>query len=112
MAQFQYGAFQYGAFQYTAVPVWRCCNVSQFRRHVSMAHALCLDNNLYINDLQTEHSDCVNVIVSWLRLTIAWCVQVAMIMAMYTMSFTDRKGQCLFSKLTTALFTCKRSRQR
>ena len=42
-------------------PVWRCSSVSQFRRRVSMAHAFCLDNNLYINDLQTEHSDCVNV---------------------------------------------------
>ena len=61
MAQFQYGAFQYGAFQYAAVPAWRCSSVSQFRRHVSIAHAFCLDNNLYINDLQTEQSDCVNI---------------------------------------------------
>ena len=53
MAQFQYGAFQVGAFQYAAVPAWRCSSVSQFRRHVSIAHAFCLDNNLYINDLQT-----------------------------------------------------------
>ena len=28
-------------------------------------------------------------------------------MAIYTMPFTDRKGQRLFSKLTTALFTCR-----
>ena len=46
--------FQYGAFQFAAVPTWRCSSVSQFRRHVSMAHAFCLDNNLFINDLQTE----------------------------------------------------------
>ena len=71
MAQFQYGAFQYGAFPYDAVPAWRCSSVSQFRRHVSIAHAFCLDS---INDLQTEHSDVVNVIVSWLRLTIARCL--------------------------------------
>ena len=71
---FHYGAFQYGAFQYAAVPAWRCSNVSQFRRHVSIAHEFCLDNNLYINDLQTEHSDCVNMSVSWLRLTIARCL--------------------------------------
>ena len=42
---------------------WCYSSVSQFRRRVSMVHAFCLDNNLYIyiNDLQTEHSDCVNV---------------------------------------------------
>ena len=39
---------------YAAVPTWRCSNVLQFRRHVNMAHAFCLDNNLFINDLQTE----------------------------------------------------------
>ena len=61
MAQFQCGAFQYGAFQYVALPMWRCSSVSQFRRHVSMAHTFCLDNNSYINDLRTEHRDSVNV---------------------------------------------------
>ena len=66
MAQVQYDAFQFGAFHYGAgsvwrISVWRCSSVSQFRRHVSMAYAFCLDNNLYINALQTEHSDCVNV---------------------------------------------------
>ena len=54
-----------------ALPVWRMpvCrsadvalfySVSQFRRHVSMAHAFCLDNNLFINDLQTESTATVS----------------------------------------------------
>ena len=50
MAQFQYGAFQFGAFQYAAVPAWRCSSVSQFRRHVSIAHAFCLDLLATFND--------------------------------------------------------------
>ena len=58
----QWRNFQYGACQYAAVPTWRCSSVSQFRRHVSMAHAFCLDNNLFINDLQTESTATVSTV--------------------------------------------------
>ena len=65
MAQDQYDAFHYGAFHYSAGPVWRIpvcrssgwCGTVTVCRSFAVVSAFCLDNNLYINDLQTEHSD-------------------------------------------------------
>ena len=80
MTQVQYGAFHYGAVPVWRISVWRipvcrsssvalfqCVAVSPSCQY--SAGILSIDNNLYINDLQKEHSDCVNMIVSWLRLT-------------------------------------------
>ena len=71
MTQVQCGAFRYGVGPIWRISVWRIpvCRSSGVALFQCVAvspscqYGACilLDNHLYLNGLQTEHSDCVNV---------------------------------------------------